>query len=185
MLPPPHADLPPIERLTHSTRFDTTTDGESLPPTTSPDKQEEEDVDGRRVSSTALMPYGYGQGVSFVTTFAEFAQSFFVSASFSHIQLFHLCLILFPSRPSTVLCSSASQLMLLKAPLVCSMRESGHTRRPFLWHRRQTPTPTGRISSWILILTIHAQMMKTTKTVLAQRTKVFSLVRNPPVAPMT
>lgn len=87
MLPPPHADLPPIERLTHtsSTRFDTTRDGDSIPPTISPGTQEEEDVDGHRRSSTALMPYGYGQGVSFATTFAEFAQMF-CESFYSHIQ---------------------------------------------------------------------------------------------------
>jgi len=62
MLPPPHADLPPIERLTSSSRFDdTTTDGESLLPTMSPDTQEQPD---RSRTSTALIPHGYGQGVS-------------------------------------------------------------------------------------------------------------------------
>jgi len=61
LLPPPHADLPPIERLTHNTGFDAETDGESMPPTISPDTLQ--NIYRREVSS-ALIPYGYGQGVS-------------------------------------------------------------------------------------------------------------------------
>ena len=61
MLPPPHANLPPIERLSHSSRFDAETDGESMPPTISPDTLQSTN---RREVSSALIPYGYGQGVS-------------------------------------------------------------------------------------------------------------------------
>ena len=113
MLPPPHADLPPIERLTHSTKFDTKTDDDSLPPTISPDTLEEEDADGHRKSSTALTPYGYGQGVSFVTTFAEFAQMFLLVLLLTFNFISALCS--FPFRPSAVLRSLLIRLTLLQA----------------------------------------------------------------------
>jgi hypothetical protein len=61
LLAPLHADLPPIERLTHSSRFGAETDGESMPPTISPDTLQSKN---RREVSSALIPYGYGQGVS-------------------------------------------------------------------------------------------------------------------------
>ena len=62
MLPPPHADLPPVERLTHGSHLDSISGELSLPPSISPERQ----LITREGVSRALIPYGYGHGVSFL-----------------------------------------------------------------------------------------------------------------------
>jgi len=58
MLPPPHADLPPVERLTQGSKLDSISGELSLPPSISPERQ----LITREGVSRALIPYGYGHG---------------------------------------------------------------------------------------------------------------------------